>query len=215
MKFYGQFSPSVDEVIYTRYFNNQKIPGISLECGAYDGVTENSTKFFEETMGWNTINVEPLPYIYDKLLINRPNSINKKIALSNKNTRKKIRVYNIKNYGINNTNASLCHLPEHKKAMEQLSEHENDYREYEVQCLTYKQLMYDLKIKSLDLFVLDVEGHEYEVIDGMIDATVFPDVFVIEHGHRTPEEITEKLKVLPVNYKLDYISYVNSFFIKV
>ena len=70
-------------------------------------------------------------------------------------------------------------------------------------------------MEKLDLFVLDVEGHEYEVIDGMIDATIFPDVFVIEHGHRSPQDFIEKLKVLPVKYKLDYVSFVNSFFIKV
>ena len=69
-----------------------------------------------------------------------------------------------------------------------------------------------MNIKHLDLFVLDVEGHEFEVIDGMVESDIFPDVFVIEHGHRNPQEFVEKLNILPVKYKLDHVSFVNSFF---
>ena len=79
--------------------------------------------------------------------------------------------------------------------------------------MSYKDLMLDLKLEKLNLFVLDVEGHEYDVIDGMKEARIFPDVFVIEHGHRTSQDIENKLKVLPVQYKLDHVSFVNSFFI--
>ena len=212
MKFYGQFNPPVDKVIYERYFRNKK-NGISIECGAFDGLLENCTKFFEENFNWKTINIEPLPHIFKKLQINRPNSINKNIAISNKKIKKNIRVYNISTYGINNTNASLCHLKKHKQVLERMSN--NTYVEFEVNCVTYKKMIDELKLEKLDLFVLDVEGHEYEVIDGMINATVFPDVFVIEHGHRTPQDIENKLKVLPVKYKLDHISFVNSFFVKI
>jgi len=49
----------------------------------------------------------------------------------------------------------------------------------------------------------------------MKDAKIFPKVFVIEHGHRTPEDISNKLKVLPVSYKLDFISHVNSYFVRI
>jgi len=48
----------------------------------------------------------------------------------------------------------------------------------------------------------------------MKDADIFPNVFVIEHGHRKPEDIVNKLNVLPVSYKLDYISHVNSYFVR-
>lgn len=47
----------------------------------------------------------------------------------------------------------------------------------------------------------------------MKTATVFPKVFVIEHGHRKPEDFINKLKELPVSYKLDIISHVNSYFL--
>ena len=58
MKFYGQFNKyPVDKILYDRYFKDFNGQGISLECGAADGINISSTKFFEETLGWKTINV--------------------------------------------------------------------------------------------------------------------------------------------------------------
>jgi len=212
MKFYGQFNPPVDKILYERYFKNKK-NGISIECGAFDGLTENCTKFFEENFNFNTINIEPLPHIFEKLKLNRPSSININIALSNYKGKQDIRVYNIPTHGINNTNASLCHLPKHRQLLEKVSN--NKYKDFEICTTTYSSLIKEQKINELDLFVLDVEGHEYEVIDGMKDAKIFPKVFVIEHGHRTPQDIENKLKVLNVSYKLDYVSHVNSYFVRI
>ena len=48
----------------------------------------------------------------------------------------------------------------------------------------------------------------------MIGCNVLPDVFVIEHGHTNKDLITDKLQVLNKHYKLDYVSFVNSFYIK-
>ena len=94
MKFYGQFDPPVDKVLYERYFKNLE-EGVSIECGAFDGLTENCTKFFEDNLKWKTINIEPLPHIFDKLKVNRPRSVNLNLALSNSANTSKIRVYDI------------------------------------------------------------------------------------------------------------------------
>ena len=212
MKYYGQFNPNVDKVLHERYFPN-KFNGTSIECGAFDGITENCTKFFEENYNWNTINIEPLPHIFNLLKQNRPLSTNLEVALSNSDIDKTITVYDIKTYGIYNTNASLNHLPNHKKLLENMSN--NNYITYNVKCNTYIQIVQQLNITHLDLFVLDVEGHEFEVIDGMIGCDILPDIFVIEHGHRNTDIFIEKLKCLKKSYKLDHVSFVNSFFIKI
>ncbi|MEI9889739.1 MAG: hypothetical protein WDN45_03025 [Caulobacteraceae bacterium] len=46
-KFYGQFDPPVDRVLFERYFPDKTIRGVFVECGAYDGQTESCCKFFE------------------------------------------------------------------------------------------------------------------------------------------------------------------------
>jgi len=133
--------------------------------------------------------------------------------LSNECKETSITVYDIHIHGIYNTNASLNHLPSHKKALEYVSR--DSFKTFEVKCKTYKAMVEELNITKLNLFILDVEGHEFEVLDGMVGCTILPDVFVIEHGHRTPEDIYEKLKSLNFPYKLDHISFVNSFFVKI
>ena len=211
--FYGQFNPPVDKEIYERYFLG-KTEGISIECGAFDGVTDSCTKFFEESMNWKTINIEALPIAYDRLVKNRPNSINLNIGLSNNNISKQFVNYKEPRLDYMWGNGSFTHLPEHKKHLEERCD--NNYQTIEINCDTYAHLLETLKLEKLDLFVLDVEGHEFEVIDGMVESTIFPDIFVIEHGHRNPKDFVEKLKILKnVKYKLDHVSYVNSFFKKI
>jgi len=208
-KYYGQFDPPVDKIIHERYFPNKR-EGVSFECGAYDGLTENNTKFFEENYNWKTINIEPLPHVFELLEKNRPKSTNLNIALSNENTVKQITVYNLNKYGIHNTNASIHHTDKHRKLLEGISKGKQTF---DVKCKTYPSIIKELGISKLDLFVLDVEGHEPEVIDGMKNCDILPDIFVIEHGHRTSQFFVEKLKILKTEYRLDFTSYFNSFFI--
>ena len=211
MKFYGQFNPPVDQVLYDRYFNTIK-NGVSIECGAFDGITENCTKFFEDNLGWTTINIEPLSNVYKTLTSNRPNSINLNIALSDREHTAIIRNYKHPLLGYDWGNASISHTDTHKKELEILCG--NTYIEQDIKTITYKTLIKYLNITQLDLFVLDVEGHEDNVIRGMYDCDVLPAVFVIEHGHKNVENFKELLEPLKCKYKLDYVSHVNSFYVK-
>jgi len=172
---------------------------------------ENNTKFFEDNYDWKTYNVEPFNHVFSKLVINRPNSININKALSNENGFKKMRVYDIHGLGIFNGNGSIEHTDSHKKLLESVSD---SFIEQEVETITYKDLIKDLGISKIDLFVLDVEGYETRVIDGMVDCDILPDVFVIEHGHVNPGYFDRYLDKLSCKYKLDFISHVNSFYIK-
>ena len=68
MRYYGQLS--LDKVIHETFFP-EKRNGFFVECGAYDGLGESTCKFFEETMGWTGLNIEPVPYTFDRLVVNR------------------------------------------------------------------------------------------------------------------------------------------------
>lgn len=213
MRYYGQFNPPVDQVIHERYFPNF-MNGISIECGAFDGLLENCTKFFEENYNWKTINIEPVNRIFNNLVINRPNSINLNIALSNEQSIKKIRVYDIGgDMGIDNGMGSICHTESHRISLENMSG--NKFIEQDTETKTYKQIISELGINKLDLFILDVEGHEIEVLEGMIGCDILPDVFVIEHGHREVGFFDPYLEKLNAKYKLDFVSHVNSFYVKI
>lgn len=211
-QYYGQWDPPVDKMIHEKYFPN-KIGGISIECGAFDGLIENCTKFFEDNYQWKTINIEPLPNIFDTLVLNRPNSINLNIALSNTNEMKQFRNYQHPSLGYNWGNGSLSHSIGHQHELESQCGTDN-FVQFDVQCQTYAQIIEELQIDHLDLFILDVEGHEPAVLEGMINCDVLPNVFVIEHGDKDPEVLIDKLRLLNCQYQLDCVSFNNSFFIK-
>jgi FkbM family methyltransferase len=209
MQYYGQFTPPVDEIIHERYFPTLE-NGIGIECGAFDGVTESCTYFFNKNKGWTTFNIEAVPNIFKKLQQNRTDSksININVALSSEDCQQIIRNYKHPSLGYDWGNASINHTPTHRNQLEQLSG--NQFIEHPVKCITYKSLIKEYNIDHLDLFVLDVEGHETSVLRGMQGCDVLPSVFVIEHGH-TPVDLTP---YFGDTYRLDYVSDVNSFFIK-
>lgn len=208
MRFYGQFEPPVDKFLFERYFKDKR-NGTSIECGAFDGQLESSCKFFEESMGWKSINIEASPPVFKNLIKNRPNSINHNVALSNSKGVANFTHVISPEMGENFGNGSLSHLDVHKK---DLINHGCKFVNYQVDTITYAQLIEMIKIDKLDLMVLDVEGHELSVIEGMTNSTVLPDIFCIEHGHLGVERIKSALSKLP--YKYDISLHVNSFFIK-
>jgi FkbM family methyltransferase len=210
MKFYGQFDPPVDKVLYERYFSGYTRPGFFVECGAFDGVTESSCKFFEETLNWTGINIEPSPPIFRQLEINRPKSVNLNVALSDKRGTALFSQVIHPEFGDLCTNGSLHHTTEH---LQLLIQGGCKFEEYEVRTITWFELVKYFKIQTVDLLVLDVEGTELDVIRGMEKCSVLPKILCVEHSHvNNPDEL--KLPLERLGYKFDFSSFVNSFFVR-
>jgi hypothetical protein len=85
------------------------------------------------------------------------------------------------------------------------------FEEYKVDTLTFKKLVSDLGIVNIDLFVLDVEGHELSVLKGMDGCPIMPSVMCVEHGHLT-DQLTSAMKSL--GYSFDKTSHNNSYYVR-
>jgi len=210
MKFYGQFEPKVDKFIYDRYFPDIGIEGVFVECGAFDGITECSCKFFEETMQWEAYNFEPIPWIFEQLEENRPNATNLNFGLSNKETNAIFHAVEHPEFGLNCTNGSLEHSPSHKDILDEIG---CKIKDIEVQLTTWSHFIRKYDITHIDLFVLDVEGHELSVIKGMIGAEILPDIICVEYGHIGLSKVRVALESL--GYYYDITSNANAYFIKI
>jgi len=66
--YYGRHGQ--DQYMNDMIFGNMK-HGIFVDIGAYDGIESSNTLFFEETLGWYGICVEPLPQVFPRLTLNR------------------------------------------------------------------------------------------------------------------------------------------------
>lgn len=207
MRYYGQFSPEVDRFIYERYFKSYKGKGRFIECGAFDGVTESSCKFFEESLGWCGYNIEASPKNYGHLCINRPASNNFHYGLSNFSGSMEFTDVihpSLDLFG----NGSLSHTEAH---LNELDDKGCSYEVSVIPIITYKEFVALTGIDSLQLMVLDIEGHEIEALEGFRDAVVLPEVLCIEHGHLGVEGL--KSTLIELGYVYDVSSHVNSFYI--
>ena len=205
--YYGQFDPPVDRFIHDRYFSDSPRNGVLIECGAYDGNLESSCKFFEESLGWRAINVEPSPDIYKKLVMNRPGSLNIQAALTNED--KPVSFTDVHFPGRELLgHGSMKHLDFHKELLD------NEGCRYEIQTVpgtTYASLIRNLNLPRVDLMVLDIEGCELIALEGFRDAAVLPSVLCVEHGHLGVDAIRQAVE--PLGFVFDTTSFVNSFFV--
>lgn len=202
--FYGQLD--LDRDLYEMFFRDKQ-NGFFVEAGAFDGLTESSCKFFEETMGWTGMNIEPLPYAFNLLKQNRPNCINENYALAD---HCEDRVFT---QIIHPTlqNHFGCGSLEHSEAQKEHFAY-CEKEEIVVKCIDFYELYKRNNLPDIDLFVLDIEGLELAVIPTILKLPYHaqPKVFCIEDGHVGLDNI---IKVLP-GYDFVHKHPINAFFVK-
>lgn len=142
-------------------FNN----GTFIEVGGNDGKSQSNTYFLEKIKGWNGLLVEGIPELYEKC----------------KKERKKSSVYNYalvgKDFGDDYIEMEYANLmsvvskttlnkKEHIKKGLKCQDIKESYT-VKVPTITLQELLDKEKIKKIDLFSLDVEGFELEVLKGV------------------------------------------------
>jgi len=207
--FYGQFE--LDKYIYETFFKNAiVVDGFFVECGAFDGLTESTCKFFEEFLQWTGLNIEPVAYAFNKLIINRPKCINENCVLSDKNSEVTFVNAIHPEAGEHFGNGSVNHTKEHKEELINLG---CSFKEFLIKAITFDTLIKKHSISKIDLFILDVEGHELEALTGILKITYkqLPKIFCIEHTLCGLDNLKNKLQ----KHYTYHSSYAhNSFFIK-
>lgn len=206
MKFYGQWNPKEDEVVYKNYFEeNPKIgDGFYIECGA--GPAGLACLSFEKNLTWGGLNIEASFIKYSALVRYRPYAHNLCIGLSNECGIKTFTDV-IKAPGGGAGVGSFNFGDPLKRA---LDTYRCEYYSFEVLSLTYAKLIEILDIKYVDFFSLDADGHDLEVIAGMNGAKVLPDVMTVEYpivGFKKTKQAMENL-----GYIYNFVSFNNAFF---
>ena len=204
MQFYGQ--GKLDQYLYETFFKSAP-KGVFVECGAFDGHLESTCRFFEESLGWTGINVEPVPWAFERLVINRPKCVNLNCALSGVNSTAKFKHAVHPQRGQNFGNGSLKHTKEH---MDDLIGQGCSFDEFDVSCRRFDDLVQENSLPDITLFVLDVEAHELEALDGIVPK-VLPKVFCIEHTFVGLDNLKNKLKN---NYNFHSLYQHNVMFVR-
>lgn len=152
-QFYSQ--QGEDLFIYLNLINQNRKDGTYLELGAWDGLVYSNTKFFQDELSFKGLLIEPIPDVYQRLVKNRSLDIceNKAITSSEGSV---TFMGNEPTAGVSNTISSFLKSANHKNS-----------KQYSVDSLPLFSILNKHDIKYLDIFFLDVEGGEYEVLKSM------------------------------------------------
>ena len=137
-------------------FYKEKENGYFIEIGANDGINLSNTYLLETQYNWRGICVEPVSNNYDKLLMNRPNSICSNSA-----------IYSISNlildFDIANNYDLLSgissHIDSHKETVDA------NKTTIHVKTLSLNDLLDNNNAPTfIEYLSLDTEGSEYEIL---------------------------------------------------
>lgn len=148
--------------------------GFYIDVGAGHPIEDSVTKIFYEK-GWTGINFEPIKHIYDLIVEDRPRDINLNVGVSNKKGKLSFREY--KNYGMSTFTQGI------KDNHFDLNEFSDSYVDYEVKVETLSSVFENNHVKNINFLKIDVEGLEYEVLEGNNWSKFRPQVLCIESNH--------------------------------
>lgn len=215
MRFYGQHkNPQVDEYLYKTFFQGEEYrngEGYFIECGAHDGIYDSTSLFFERELKWSGMCIEADPGLVKLLLRNRHSQdvAVLQIALTDQEgSEKDITFMQTMSSGRNPGHGGIT-IPEER--LKNLKKH-STITPIKVPGLSMKDLtdkFHDGKI--LDLFVLDVEGHEVQVLEGMKGSKTFPHILCVEYPISGLESI--KKVCTDLGYKFHSVVHNNAHFV--
>ena len=148
MRFYSQ--QNEDQILWKKYLNYRD--GFFIELGAMDGITYSNSLFFEESLGWKGVLIEPTTQFY-QLVNNRPNALNFNYAISEVES-------DVEFVG----NGALGGIKDSMSEKHYLGWGLNNQRPYIVKSVPISKILKPLNIHRVDLFSIDVEGGELSVL---------------------------------------------------
>ena len=178
--------------------------GFYIDVGAQDPTDFSVTKVFYER-GWRGINVEPVPYWFEKLVKDRPEDINLQVAASYKEGAATF-------FEVVNTPLSTFNF----KYAQQYKEQGLEVKEYEVSTKRLDTICREFSVNVIHFLKIDVEGEETSVLKGIDLSNIRPWIILIEANDPlsriSNHEQWENL-LTESNYSFVYYDGVNRFYL--
>jgi FkbM family methyltransferase len=166
-----------DVFVFENYINQKTDDGIFVELGAVDGIKQSNTCMFEKSLGFSGVLIEPDPQQFQHLKLNRPDSKCFNFAISKIKTQVDMYVSNqpLVSSVVSNTTEAFKNRWHQNSAI------------ITVPAKPLYQILKEGDIQYIDLFSIDVEGCEHEVLETMNwDIPVY--IIIIESYHQNWEK---------------------------
>ena len=177
--------------------------GFFIEAGANNGFSQSNTYYLEQLRGWTGILVEGIPELYEQCVLERPRAKVFNCALVDNEstdliTMKYANLMSIVEGALKTEEADREHINIGRKVQQNL-----DTYEIQVPARTLTSILDECKVEKIDLFSLDVEGFELNVLKGLNFNKYRPNYMLIEA--RFKEEIDKYISDLYI--QVDRFSY--------
>ena len=169
--------------------------GFFIEVGANDGFAQSNTYYFERMRGWTGILVEPIPELYKKCVKERTNSIVFNCALvpENYDGESVTMLYSNLMSLVRGAQKSDAMDFEHVRCGAEIQRDVENTYEITVPARTLTSILDEVGVQEIDLFSLDVEGYELNMLRGLDLDRYRPKYMLIEARFR--DEIEQYLSV--------------------
>tara|TARA_R110000824_G_C15062080_1_gene662517 strand:+ start:117 stop:905 length:789 start_codon:yes stop_codon:yes gene_type:complete len=153
----------INETLFYFFYDNNLLEELStyVEAGAADGLDQSNTALLAES-GWSGLLVDPLKGHAEACVVNRPESVVVRAALVSRTFAETSDSSVIE---VQEPSLSLCTFVGTKPDF-----HEDDLsvvKKSTAPAYTLEFLLSKHNIEKVDFFSLDVEGYEFEVLDGL------------------------------------------------
>ncbi len=221
---HSDISPQIDKVklveIYEKVFGKNKTDGFFIEAGAFNGWNWSPTSPLA-LIGWSGVFVEPQPDLFEACCKRWESNKDKihviKTCVGNRDGICKLYL----NGSTSTTKKSVMGIY-NKLALERegWSGQLSGDNFIESTMITLDLLINMFSVPSdFDILVIDVEGAEKDVLDGLTLEEYKPKIMIIEtHEKFDVKELSAKASVISrhltkYDYKKVYANYVNSIFV--
>ncbi|MGH8609109.1 MAG: FkbM family methyltransferase [Gammaproteobacteria bacterium] len=159
-----------------------------VQIGANDGVIYDPIHVYVTRQKWRGILVEPVTHCFNKLKANYSGNANllfENVAISDKEeVREFYRIREGQNFLPKWCEGLGTFYPEvlltHKWALPNIEEY---MVKEAVRCISLSSLLRKHAVSYIDLFLIDTEGHDYQILKQLDFATLKPTLIVFEHQY--------------------------------
>lgn len=169
---------------------NSKQNGFFIEAGAFDGIDNSNTYFFEVLRGWTGLLIEPIPSMFDKVLKLERNAFAINACISSKTLLAKFKILHV----LSGRQSEMSKNQIYRLKKESQGSNGYPLTAY-VPCFSIHTILKAINITKVDYFSLDVEGGEVDVIQSIPFDKLDIKTFTIEwnNDHAVKEIIVNKM----------------------
>ena len=171
--------------------------GYFIEAGANDGLTQSNTYWFEQFRGWRGLLIEAVPEKAQACRRNRPRATIVQSALVALDTIRSVQINTADLMAFVAVGSDEDAVERARLARAMAVQNLTQVVKIEVPAKTLSSILDDLESPMVDLFSLDVEGFELEVLKGLDLRRHRPTYILLE-----TDKIDAALEVLGGNYRV-------------